>query len=212
MTQYPQDYDAYPNLDQYQGGNLATQIANLNDAVEAMQRKIGLDPDGQTYFRTDGTPDAAATAELTTSLTGSDNDLVFTSLLYGAAGNAITVEYVDPGENDASLSIEVNGTAIVVNLATDSGGLITSTAAEITTAIEADAAADALVSVANSGGDDGSGVVTALAETALADGVDASKAGLAVVGALLVDYDSGTLYVNTGTQAEPVWTELAAPA
>lgn len=113
-------------------------------------------------------------ATLTTALAGDDNDLVFTAKapLSGAAGNAITVAYIDPSANDAELEIVVTGTDIVVNLATGVAGAITSTAADILAAIEADEDADALVSVANAAANDGSGVVIALAETALAGGSD----------------------------------------
>jgi hypothetical protein len=113
-------------------------------------------------------------ATLSTNLAGDDNDLVFTAKepLSGAAGNDITIAYVDPSANDAELEIVVTGTDIVVNLATGVAGAITSTAADILAAIEADEDADALVGVANKAANDGSGVVIALAETPLAGGTD----------------------------------------
>lgn len=117
-------------------------------------------------------PEAAVAASVSTNLTGDNNDLTFTAVAPGAAGNSITVEYVDPGANDAELSVDVTGNAITVNLATDETGEITSTAADILAAIEGSAAASALVTVTDKAGNDGTGVVTELAETNLSGGKD----------------------------------------
>lgn len=104
-------------------------------------------------------------ASLTTALSGSDNDLVFTAVEKGQEGTEVTIEYVNPGTS-ASLNIDTQGSGIKVNLA-HNGSAITSTAADIKTAIEADTTASALVTVANASSNDGTGVVTAMAETPL---------------------------------------------
>lgn len=109
-------------------------------------------------------------AVLTTALAGANNDMTFTADTAGAGGNAITVAYVVAGLS-TSLSVAVVGTAITVNVATDGAGAATSTAAQVKTAIEASGPAAALVDVANAGGNDGTGVVAALAATPLAGGV-----------------------------------------
>lgn len=109
-------------------------------------------------------------AKLVTSLTGANNDLTFTSKQRGRVANTISVRYVDPSANDASLSVSVSGRAITVNLATGEAGAITSTAAQVKTAIEGSAAASALVGVALAPSNSGAGVVTALAATKLAGG------------------------------------------
>ena len=113
-------------------------------------------------------------ASLSTNLTGSNNDLVYTAKA-GAAkfetGNDITVRYVVSG-NSTPLSVSVSTNAITVNVATDSGGAATSTAAQVKAAVEASTPAAALVSVAHKSGNDGSGVVTALSATALTGGRD----------------------------------------
>jgi hypothetical protein len=112
-------------------------------------------------------------ATLTTALAGANNDLVYTAVATGAEGNDVTIAYIDPAANDAVLDVVVTGTDIVVNLATDGGGTITTTADDIKAAIALDAAAVALVgTVVDAGGNDGSGLVIALAETALAGGSD----------------------------------------
>lgn len=103
---------------------------------------------------------------LVTSLAGANNDLSF--IARDPAVTDITVEFVDPAANDQSLSVEVTGHDIVVNLATGPAGAITSTAAQVAAAINASGAAKDLVVVANASGNDGTGVVTALAQTGLA--------------------------------------------
>lgn len=158
-------------------------------------------------INTEGAPDATVQATLTTALTGSDNDLDFTAVPLGVLGNEITIEYLDPEDVDQSLAIIVTGNAIVVSLATDSNGDITTTAGDIITAIEADATASALVTLDNHSTDDGTGVVIAMAATALADGVDATGMGYAHTGAVCVDYDTPGIYINTGTtKGVPTWT------
>lgn len=59
-------------------------------------------------------------AVLTTALTGSNNDLDITANTSGAAGNSITVHYIDPGVDSAPLLVRVNGNSIHVWLATGS--------------------------------------------------------------------------------------------
>lgn len=120
-------------------------------------------------------PDSApaVAAALTTGVVASNNAMTWTAKASGAAGNNITVRLKDPGANSASLSVDVNnGDDIVVNLATSVAGAITSTAAQIKTAVEADTEANALVAVANASTSTGAGVVTAVAATALTGGVD----------------------------------------
>lgn len=116
----------------------------------------------------------AIAAALTTALAGANNDMTYTADTAGSGGNAITVRYVDPGAISQTILVVVVGSAITVNLATDGAGAITSTAAQVKTAVDALPAAAALVNVANAGGDSGAGVVTALAATPLAGGVSVS--------------------------------------
>lgn len=160
-----------------------------------------------------GTPAAAAQATANVNPTGDDNSLTITAREYGTGGNAITVTYVDPGANDAALSVAVYDKSIVVSLATGGGGAITSTAAQVKAAIEAHQPAHELVSVAihtaDSGvADDGSGVVTAMASTALSGGAGFGI-GIARPGGVCIDTENGLVYRNSGTQAAPVWTALA---
>lgn len=107
----------------------------------------------------DSLPEVKAT--LTTGAVGSNNALTFTAKLYGALGNDITVHLKDPRANSAALAVSTFGKAITVSLATGSTGAVTTTAAQVITAIAAHAAANALVGVANTGASTGAGVVSA---------------------------------------------------
>lgn len=138
------------------------------------------------------TPVNAVASSLTTALAGDNNDLVFTAKTKGVIGDDITIAYINPAANDAELSVVVTGTDIVVNLATGAGGAITTIASDITAAILANAEANALVSVANAAANNGTGLVIALAETNLANGVDGTPAE-----ANKVYFDGDYLYIAT---------------
>jgi hypothetical protein len=123
---------------------------------------IGTAPDAQ----------AVAQAALNTGVVTSNNALTWTAVPVGALGNAITVTLKDPKANSAALSVDVSGKDIVVNLATSGAGAITTTAAQIVTAITASTAASALVTAANTGASTGASAVAAVARTALSGGLD----------------------------------------
>lgn len=122
-------------------------------------------------FDSSGVKEILATLNIheykTSALTGNHNDLTFIARTPGTTPT-ITVTYVDPSANNATLSVSVVSQAITVNLATGSGGAITSTAAQIKAAIEASAAASALVVVELAASNDGTGVVTAMSAQTLA--------------------------------------------
>jgi flagellar hook protein FlgE len=120
--------------------------------------------------------DADATA-LTASTVTMDStnalaDVTLTAATAGLAGNAISIRFADPAANSQALGVSVSGSAVTVNLATDAGGNITSTAAQVAAAINADAAASALASAAAEGA--GTGVVAAGGQASLTGGLDAS--------------------------------------
>jgi len=104
------------------------------------------------------------------SVTDTEVTWTATDAWQGPRGDHITIEYRDPGAASQSLGIVVEGTAIIVNLKTTSSGGLNSTADEIKTAVAALPAAAAMVTGADTGTDDGSGTVIALAATRLAGG------------------------------------------
>lgn len=115
---------------------------------------------------------AEVKSALATGVVASNNAITWTSKLTGALGDAIRVVLKDPAANSAALSVAVSGKVITVNLATSGGGVITSTATQVMTAIAGNAAANALVGVASTGASTGAGVVEAVASTALSGGVN----------------------------------------
>jgi hypothetical protein len=155
----------------------------------------------------DGAPDDAAQATVTINPTGDDNSLIFTARAYGAEGNGITVAYVDPGGTTAALAVSVFRQAITVSLAR-AASAITSTAAEILAAINANGQASQLVTVAldeaDTNFDSGAGIVTAIAADAL-EGGEGTGIGVSLPGGLLIDTENSDTYRNDGTTAAPVW-------
>ena len=101
-------------------------------------------------------------AALLVACTNPNSNVTYTAVNGGISGNAISIEYaatVDAGEpggytDDQPLTITVTGgDAITVSLATDGDGHITSTAADIVTAIAGDTSAAALITAVADGGE-----------------------------------------------------------
>lgn len=106
---------------------------------------------------------ASPYAVYTTNFNNANDDLTFTAVTQGAAGDAITIEYIDPGAGDNALNVSVAGDAISVSLETV-GGVITSTATDIMSAINVPLSqASLLVTASLARGNDGSGVVADMA-------------------------------------------------
>lgn len=141
---------------------------------------------------------------LTTGVEGSNTGLTWSALEPG--DSEITVSLSDPAGNDQALGVTVVGTDIDVSLATDGSGTLTSTAAEVLAAVNADAAAAALVAVSHTGASTGAGVVAAVAQTDLTGGsvVDPS--------AYEVDAEGGYVMALTSAAvgAQRIYAELAA--
>lgn len=155
---------------------------------------------------------AAGTADtLTTALAGNNNDLVFTAKT-AYFGTLITVEYVDPFATEAIKGavehVTVAGGGITVHLATDAGtGAITSTGDTIKATIAAHTLANAMVSVADAGGNDGTGVVIAMAATPLTGGSGLPDEGISATERIEV---AGTaIIVHLATDAAGAITSTA---
>lgn len=116
-------------------------------------------------------------AKASKSIGTGDAQLDFKAVGIGVDGNDISIEYKDPEANDSPLSVEYNTVVvgnvreenIVVNLATDGTGTITSIANEIKAAVEADAETNALVNITVPG--TGLDVVSAVSKTFLEGGI-----------------------------------------
>jgi hypothetical protein len=116
------------------------------------------------------TPDPAQTAAIRQA-----QSVILTSVAWGQdGGNDLTAQLKDPGAANAPLSVAVAGNAITVNLATDATGKVTSTAAQVVSAVNASPAASALVTATLYRTNAGAGVVVpGTAPTKLSDFLNA---------------------------------------
>lgn len=85
---------------------LSTSIASLSGGATCIVKEY-----------TEG----SVTASLSTNLTGTNNDLTYTSVRGGTAGNATTIAYINSGIASDALAVSVSGTAISVNLGLGAG-------------------------------------------------------------------------------------------
>jgi len=115
--------------------------------------------------------DNGTLSTLTTVLAPSNSNLVYTAKSGGTFGDDISIAYVNAGASKP-LAITLLNKAVSVQLATDASSIITSTANDIKTAIEANKGSSTLVSVALASENDGTGIVTTLSATNLSGGVD----------------------------------------
>lgn len=173
---------------------------------------------GLALLAGEGAPVDGVQASETINPTGDDNAILWTAVQAGEAGDNITVEYVDPGANDAELEVAVGEDgAIAISLATDENGDVTTTAIDVIDEVDAGEGAWGLVAllvtaVADAVDEDAGGSVgllEAVAATPLAGGVGTGIG--AAPGSLYSDFDTPALYMNGGTAALPAWT-LVGPA
>ena len=115
---------------------------------------MGLSLDGLQIFHKPwfgGTPQNAKKASLTTEFVTANSNLKFESVLVGSDYNDLTVEYADPGVENADLLAELTGNDLVVSLETDNTPIAASS---------------------SFGNEDDSNVITVAVDEAGADGND----------------------------------------
>jgi hypothetical protein len=94
---------------------------------------------------------------------------LFSKAMGHLGGNLITAEFKNPGVPDSPLSVVATGNDLVVNLATNATGALSSTAAQVVAAINADPAASALVTAYTYGTNAGAGIVPVRAKVQMSD-------------------------------------------
>lgn len=116
------------------GSNITVNLAtDANGDVTSTSDQVAAYLASQSSFTalanvTAGSANGIIAAHSAVSLTGGDNSaLTFTAAQTGTAGNNINVTFQHSGDN-SSLGATVTGNNVVVNLATDANGNITSTA------------------------------------------------------------------------------------
>ena len=112
---------------------------------------------------------------------GGPNGLTFWAGVFGTAGNGRTIQLVDPGAPNVPLSVAVIGVNVTITLATDGGGVITTTSADIATLLLNTPAAAGVMSAQPSG--DPNQVVAAFGPSPLASGTAGTD--IAVVGSFI---------------------------
>ncbi|EOC7933771.1 phage tail sheath C-terminal domain-containing protein [Vibrio cholerae] len=111
---------------------------------------------------------AATSAALTIGTAILNDGLKLTAVKTGTEGNAISVEVLAPTAASAELAVTVTNNKISIQLASDESGALTTTAAELASALMADPAAKALVTAVALG--DGSGDVAPASRSYLSGG------------------------------------------
>jgi hypothetical protein len=142
VTHYNDSQEAYQKM-----RDLAAEFPNIAQVYELPEKTLGYQRKAQTmlgynatapYVTFDASNRPVAGAAPNTANQG--RTVVLTSKAYGhLGGNTLSAQLVNPGAPDAPLSVSLAGNAIRVNLATDSTGAVTSTAAQVVAALNADA-------------------------------------------------------------------------
>ena len=102
--------------------------------------------------------------------TAQSQAVVLTSRAWGhEGGNDITAEFRNPGVPSSPLSVTVSGKDILVNLATDGAGALSSTASQVVSAINSDPVASTLVVALTYRGNAGAGIVQPREKVNLSD-------------------------------------------
>ena len=141
-----------------------SQLITLPNKTNGYQRRAQANMNGGMMIGI-APPDAAAESQT----------VVLTSRAWGHdGGNDVTAEFRNPGVADSPLSVLVSGKDILVNLGTDATGAVSSTAAQVVAAINASAAAGALVVAQTFRGNAGAGIVQPRAKVNLSDFLDPS--------------------------------------
>jgi len=148
----------------------SSSLDNVRDAVNGVT-----DITGVTATKTN-----KVAGNLTVNSVAVNSDLTFTDArtsdsVLGDTGQNIRISFVDPSANSATANVTFNNTNtdinIIISLATNGTGTITSNATSIKSLLDGDANTNALVSTAVEGA--GAGVVDAAAAAALSGGTDA---------------------------------------
>jgi len=140
VTHYNDSQEAYKKM-----RDLAAEFPNIAKVYELPDKTVGYQRKAQTmlgysatapYVTFDANNRPVAGAAPSTANQG--RTVVLTSKAYGhLGGNNLSAQLVNPGAPDAPLTVSLTGNSIRVSLATDPTGAITSTAAQVVAALNA---------------------------------------------------------------------------
>jgi hypothetical protein len=159
-TRYLDPTEVYARFDE-----LAAEFSNIAELVPLPHKTNGYQRKAQANMS-----GALPIGNTVTNTTQQTQTVVLTSRAWGhEGGNDITAEFRNPGEPSQPLTVDVTGKDIVVHLATDASGALSSTAAQVVQAINANAAAGQLVVALTYRGNAGAGIVQPRARANLSD-------------------------------------------
>ena len=131
-TRYMDPTEVYARFDQ-----LAAEFPNLAELIKLPHKTNGYQRRAQALMA--GLTSPTFTGNL--SATVGPQAVILTSRDWGhEGGNDITAEFVNPGVPNAPLTVTVTGKDLSVSLATDAAGALSSTAAQVVAAINANPA------------------------------------------------------------------------
>ena len=148
----------------------------------------------------------AVAAGLRTGISDLETAINWRSAVPGVGGNAVTIAYTDPLAINQALAVAAPGGNIVVSLATDATGAVTSTAAEIVAAALLVGAVTA-VAVPELACAIGNGVVAPMAATTMTGGIAAGAANIANRYACML-FEDVTLVDGQGALADAIATGI----
>ena len=158
-TRYMDPTEVYAKL-----ADLAAEFPNISELITLPNRTNGYQRRAQAIMSgTTGSGSTPPTAQ-------QGGAVVLTSRAWGhEGGNDLTAEFRNPGAANSPLSVSVTGNDLVVSLATDAAGALTSTAAQVAAAINATSAASPLLVAQTFRGNVGAGIVQARTKVNLSD-------------------------------------------
>jgi zinc carboxypeptidase/chitobiase/beta-hexosaminidase-like protein len=158
-TRYLDPTEVYARL-----GELAAEFPNISEIIPLPNKTNGYQRRAQATM-------AGTTLPGNTPPTAAQGGaVVLTSRAWGhEGGNDITAQFVNPGAANSPLGVSMTGNNLVVSLATDASGALSSTAAQVVAAINANPQANALLVALTFRGNAGTGIVQPRAQVNLSD-------------------------------------------
>jgi hypothetical protein len=163
-TRYMDPTEVYQRFNE-----LAAEFPNIAQLIPLPNKTNGYQRRAQALMEgTTGSGDALPTNDA--AAVRRARAVVLTSREWGhEGGNNLSAEFVHPGQVSAPLTVTQTGNDLLVRLATNDVGALTSTAADVVAAINANATASAKLVATTYRGNAGSGVVLPRARTPLSD-------------------------------------------
>jgi len=134
---------------------LAAEFPNISEIITLPYKTNGYQRKAQANMS-----GALPSGNTPSGATAQSQTVVLTSRAWGhEGGNDITAEFRNPGVPSSPLTVTIAGDALVVSLATDAAGALSSTAGQVVQAINANAQASALLVANTYRGNAGAGIV-----------------------------------------------------